>query len=303
MSPNVAASIKARLLKDAKKHREELQRTLERFMIERFLYRLGKSAAADRCVLKGAGLLAVWLPDPYRATRDIDLLAFGADNDSAIRRIIEEVCAEVCPEDAVQFDLTTLSIVPIRAEEEYAGKRTRFTAYLGKASVVIQVDFGFGDAMTGQSQIVDYPTILNDLPAPRLRAYARETSVAEKFEAAVKLGTSNSRMKDFHDLWALSGTFAFDGPALHEAVTACFNKRGRMWAPVVPPALTVVFYQEPLLQAKWAGYARKNSAIVVPPGQFSEIGERIVGFLGPVRESISSNTAFQAHWKPGGPWE
>ena len=62
-----------------------------------------------------------------------------------------------------------------------------------------------------------FPTLL-DFPAPRLRTYPRETVVAEKFEAVVRLGIANTRMKDFYDLWAMATTFAFDGESLAAAL-------------------------------------------------------------------------------------
>lgn len=118
----MAASVKARLLARAKAEREEFERTLTRFAAERLLYRLGASPARQRCLLKGASLLSVWLPDPYRTTRDVDVLAFGASDDGAIRALIEEICAVPCPEDALRFDLSGMRVDVIRAEDEYAGK-------------------------------------------------------------------------------------------------------------------------------------------------------------------------------------
>ena len=196
MSPDVAASIKARLLNLAKAHGEEFERTLTRFAAERLLFRLGKSAAYDRCILKGASLLAVWLPDPYRTTRDVDVLASGPTDDAAIRSMIAEICAVACPEDGLRFDLSELVVEVNRRDEEYSGKRARFHAYLGSARMRMQLDLGIGDALAAPPQEIDYPTLLEMLPAPRLRAYPRETTVAEKFEAMVKLDTANSRMRE-----------------------------------------------------------------------------------------------------------
>src|SRR5207249_5738655 len=133
----------------------------------------------------------------------------------------------------------------IRGPEEYPGKRARFVAFLGTARMRVQVDFGFGDALVAGPEEIEYPTMLTGLPAPRLRAYPREASVAEKFEAMVELDIRNSRMKDFHDVWALSGAFAFDGPTLQRATAACFERRGTPWTDGVPRALTPVFYQTP----------------------------------------------------------
>ncbi len=302
MSPDVAASIKARLLNQAKAHGEEFERTLTRFAAERLLFRLGASAARDRCILKGASLLSVWLPDPYRATRDVDVLASGPADDPAIRALVAEVCAVACPEDALRFDLSELVVEVIRAEEEYSGKRARFRAWLGNARIQVQLDLGFGDAHAAQPEEIDYPTILKGLPAPRLRAYARETTVAEKFEAMVKLDTRNSRMKDFHDIWALSGAFAFEGPTLRKAVAACFECRATPWTPEAPRALTAAFYQTPEIETRWRRYLTAGAVLAPPPAQFEVIGERIMRFFDPVRSSIVVGESFTSRWEPGGPW-
>src|SRR5438093_13566938 len=183
MSPDIAASVKARLLALAKAQREEFERTLVRYTGERLLYRLGVSPARERCILKGASLLTVWMPDPYRATRDVDVLSFGSPDDTAIRALVEEICSVPCSEDGLRFDPSGLVVEEIRGPEEYPGKRARFLALLGTARIHVQVDFGFGDALVAGPEEIEYPTMLNSLPAPRLRAYPREASVAEKFEA------------------------------------------------------------------------------------------------------------------------
>lgn len=147
-----------------------------------------------------------------------------------------------------------------------------------------------------------YPTLLPGLPRPRLRAYPREAAVAEKFEAMVKLDTRNSRMKDFHDVWALSDSFEFDGESLQRAVVACFARRGTPWTDEAPGVLTTAFYQALELEARWRNYLAAGAVLVPPPAQFDTIGERIIGFLGPVRERVLSGEALAETWQPGGPW-
>lgn len=302
MSPDVAASVRARLLNQAKASREEFERTLVRYADERLLYRLGASAARERCVLKGASLLTAWMHDPYRATRDVDLLATGSPDAASIRNILNEICAVPCPADGLRFDLSDLLIEDIRAGGEYAGQRARFVAYLGAARIRVQVDFGYGDALVDGPRELEYPTILAGLPAPRVRAYPREATVAEKFHAMVTLDTRNSRMKDFHDVWALSGAFAFGGRALFQAVAACFARRGSPWDAETPRPLAPAFYQMPELQARWQSYLAAGEVLVAPPAQFDVVGERVIGFLGPIRSSIMSNDSFDQSWAPGGPW-
>jgi predicted nucleotidyltransferase component of viral defense system len=302
MSLNATASARARLLARAKAEREEFERTLVRYAAERLLYRLGASRARESCILKGASLLTVWMPDPYRATRDIDMLSFGPPDEAAIRALVEEICEVPCPEDGLRFDLSELVVGEIRGAEEYRGKRARFLAFLGTARIRVQMDFGFGDALVLGSEEIEFPTLLQGLPAPRLRAYSRETTVAEKFEVMVKLDRRNSRMKDFHDVWALAGAFAFDGPRLQQAIAACFESRVTPWTAEVPRALTPGFYQISDLERRWRSYLASGAVIVPPPAQFDIIGERIVHFLGPVRNRIVEGAAFDLAWAPRGPW-
>lgn len=302
MSPDVAASVRARLLNQAKQSGEEFERTLVRFAAERLLYRLGASPARDRCLLKGASLLAVWLPDPYRATRDVDVLASGAADDASIRSLVAEICAVPCPEDGLRFDLSEMVVETIRPEEEYPGKRARFRALLGQARIAVQLDIGAGDAVTIAPEEITYPTMLAPLPVPHLRAYPCALTVSEKFEAMVKLDTLNSRMKDFHDVWALSGAFAFDGATLQRAVSACFERRGTTWTSEIPRVLTPAFYQMPEIETRWRYYLSAGAVLIPPPAQFEVIGERVIQFLGPVRDSIVASRSFENAWPPGGPW-
>lgn len=302
MTSDVAASVRARLLTQAKKRGEEFELTLTRFAAERLLFRLGASAARTRCLLKGASLLAVWLSDPYRATRDVDVLASGATDDDAIRRLVAEICAVRCPEDGLQFDLSALVVETIRPEEEYSGKRARFRAFLGNVRIAVQLDIGVGDAVVIEPEEITYPTMLPALPAPNLRAYPRDLTVAEKFEAMVKLDTRNSRMKDFHDVWALAGAFSFEAGALQRAVAACFQRRGTPWTAETPRPLTSAFYRTPELETRWRHYLAAGAVLIPPPAQFEQIGERIIQFLGPVQVGIVARESVTGIWVPGGPW-
>jgi len=268
MSPNVAASVRDRLLDLAKKRGEEFERTLTEFAAERLLFRLGVSVARARLILKGARLLRVWLPDPYRATRDVDVLAWGATDDEAIRSLVAEICAVPCPEDGLRFDLSELTIETIRPQEEHSGKRARFRAFLDAARIRVQLDIGIGDACPIEPEEIVYPTLVSSLPAPQLRAYPRELTVAEKFEAMVKFGTRNSRMKDFHDVWALAGAFPFAGALLQGAVVACFERRGTRLTGEAPRALTPAFYQGDEMAERWRSHCAARDVLIKPPAQF-----------------------------------
>ncbi len=164
------------------------------------------------------------------------------------------------------------------------------------------MDFGFGDAVTPAPEKSDYPTLIEGLPVPRVRTDPRVATVAEKFEAMVHLGHRNSRMKDFHDVWALSELFPFDGAALRNALARCFERRGAAWTADVPDALTPGFYADSDLQSRWNAYLRAGGFRTPPPAGFEEIGERVQRFLRPVRDSIVSGESLEMSWSAGGPW-
>jgi predicted nucleotidyltransferase component of viral defense system len=198
---NVGASVRARLLKLAKERNQPLDLLLTRYVLERLLYRLSITEHRERFVLKGAMLMTTWFNDPHRPTRDLDLLGFGDADPDALLIVFREICA-VAADDAVIFDIKGLAVDRIRDDAEYGGLRIKTTATVDGAKVRVLIDIGFGDAIEPGLTEMDLPVLL-DLPAPCLRAYARETVIAEKFQAMVMLGRANSRMKDFYDIWML----------------------------------------------------------------------------------------------------
>ncbi len=302
MTANVAASTRDRLRNKARPDGTDFQQILVRYTCERFLYRLGKSKERERCILKGATLLGLWMEDPYRTTRDIDLLATGENDEDTVRRSMTTICNALYPEDGLIFDLETLRVSPIRDEQKHGGQRAKLFAILGKTRIPVQVDFGFGDVVTPGPKEAQLPTLLKGVPAPVLRVYPQVTTIAEKFEAMVQLGTRNSRRKDFHDIWALSENFAFDGAELQQAVDRCFKRRGTDLPDETPAALTIAFYADAARQERWQAYGNQGGLFNAPPDDFQEIGSRVQSFLGPVYDSILTDEIFGLYWPAAGPW-
>ena len=164
-------------------------------------------------------LYAAWLEDPFRATRDLDLLAIGQRERERIVKIFGEICAHEVEDDGLAFEVERIAAEPIRDALADGGLRLRTAARLAGAVIPLQIDIGFDDVVTPGPVEVEYPVLL-DQPAPTLNAYPRETVAAEKFEAIVVLGLANSRMKDFYDLLAMSRLFAFEGATLAAAIRA-----------------------------------------------------------------------------------
>jgi predicted nucleotidyltransferase component of viral defense system len=223
--PDLAACVRQRLLNQSRAQSRPFQELLQYFAMERFLYRLAKSPYADRFILKGALLLTAWRAPLSRPTMDIDLAGQTNNQLDHIKEVVGTVCELGVDPDGVQFNRAPIEVSRIKEDADYEGVRVQFDATLAKARIPMQLDIGFGDVITPGPTEIEYPTLLN-FPAPVLRAYPRETVVAEKLEALTALGLLNSRMKDFYDLALLSRMYEFEGQRLSEAVSATFRHRG-----------------------------------------------------------------------------
>ena len=223
---NSAASIRARLLNVAKAQGVDFNQVLVRFALERILYRLTQSPHADRFLLKGALLFTLWYDMPHRATRDADLLGFGASDLESVAQVFRDIAA-IAVDDGIVFDPVSVSVEEIRKEAGYGGVRVVIAGELAKARCKTQIDVGFGDAVTPGPVDSIYPVLLGDMPAPRLRAYPTYTVVAEKLHAIALLGMTNSRVKDYFDLSILLKRETFDADLLAQAIKATFERYRR----------------------------------------------------------------------------
>ena len=219
---NVAQSVHQRLLTRAKKEGRPFNELLQHYAIERFLYRLGQSKHAEELLLKGALLLRVWQIPLARPTMDIDMLGRAAGTPEALVTILRECMALKVEDDGMQYDPESVTTEAITHDAAYQGWRIRFKASIGNARVTMQVDVGIGDVVYPAPIWIDYPVLL-DQPAPHLLAYTPENAIAEKYQAMVQLDKTNSRMKDFHDVWTLACNLEFDGQRLSEAIQKTFS--------------------------------------------------------------------------------
>ncbi len=279
---NIAASVKARLQNVADKRGDDFNLLLLRYGIERLLFRLSQSAFADRFLLKGAMLFAVWDEKTHRPTRDLDLLGFGPSEKADLLRVFQEVAATPVVDDGIVFDPESVQTDEIREDHAYGGVRVRLMGKLGPAEVPVQIDVGVGDAVTPAPEMATFPALL-DFPAPRVRTYPVYTVVAEKFEAMVKLGNANTRMKDFHDVWFLARRFEFDAPTLRKAIEATFSRRQTI-LPQSPEPFMDGFANNPTKQTQRTGFLRRNGLTGVTD-QFSEVMAEIRKFIEPVLRS------------------
>ena len=274
---NMGESVRARLLTISRERGQPFELLLTRFALERLLYRISQTGHRERFVLKGAMLMTSWFDDPYRPTRDLDLLGYGESSPEAMLLAFREILA-ISNDDGLNFDASALRADPIREATAYGGLRLRTTATLAGARIPVLVDIGFGDAVEPAPEEIELPVLL-DFPAPRLRAYARETVIAEKFHAMTEFGHANSRMKDYYDVWLLAQTHRFDDDRLAQAISATFARRGTVIPQEIPDALSKEFSAAATRRQQWAAFAQDLAASL--PAFETVIGD-LAAFLMPV---------------------
>lgn len=271
MSRNLGASIRARLKQHADTTKQDFDLVLTHYGLERLLYRLSISPHGSNYLLKGALLFSHWFDMPHRPTRDVDLLGFGPDDVDTGVATFREIC-QVTVEDGIVFDPASVKGSIIRKAAGYGGVRIDIQAKLDGARITLQVDIGYGDAVTPGPQAISYPVLLSDLPVPQLRAYPKYTVVAEKFHAICLLGMANTRMKDYFDLWVLFGENTLDPTELRRAIEATFNRRKMPMPAVMPAGLSDVFVTDAIKQRQWTAFLKKNRLAAMT---LSDVVERL----------------------------
>jgi len=296
---NLETSVRRRLLNVSRERNEDFNLVLTRYATERFLYRLSASPYVDQFVLKGALLIGVWLEKTYRPTRDIDLMSYTENAPQRIVLIFQEICEIDVEPDAVTFDSGSVRVERMRGVLKFQGLRVHVRAHLENARIEIRIDLGFGDAIFPREIEIALPTIL-EFPQPVLKAYSTETVVAEKFEAMIALGFTNSRMKDFYDIWRLSSECDFNGELLIAAIEATLEKRKThifAWPPV---ALSDDFAGDPEKSKQWHAFLNRiGSAERI---DLESLVLHLREFLIPLAAAAKDNVNFRRYWSAGGPW-
>jgi predicted nucleotidyltransferase component of viral defense system len=299
-SQNQVASIKQRLLNISHDQKEDFQYILNRYALERFLFRISCSRISDEFILKGAMLFLIWREQIHRPTKDMDLLGYGDSSAEYLRSTFREICKTNVEPDGLDFDPESISVFDIRDDQEYGGQRIKLMANLGKAKIPLQIDIGFGDAISPEPQQIAFPTLL-DMPQPLIKVYPPETVISEKLQAMVDLGIQNSRMKDFFDILFLAMHFEFNGQNLVNAIQATFERRATDIPMESPIAFTNEFANDPQKKVQWKAFLRKNK-LGATEEDFPKIILKIREFLEPVLFAAARKTGLNSNWKKNGRW-
>jgi len=289
---DIAASSLARLKNLAGDAHVDFNFLLLRFMQERFLARLVASPHAEHFVLKGGVLLLAYGAQGARPTKDIDFLGVNTAHDREhLEQRVREI-ASINLHDGVEFLADSVTSQAIAEDAAYEGVRIKLMAQVGTARNKLQIDVGFGDVVSPAPLQLDYPTLLEQ-GTISLRAYSKETMVAEKFEAIVKLAMVNSRMKDFYDIAFMASEFDFEFSSLALAVLGTFARRETPLENAAALLHSDLTQQASILRY-WNAFGRRLG--LKPSETFAKTFSSIRSFLGPVIEAAHSDAASKQKW-------
>ena len=288
---DMAASVLTRLRNQARETGASHQECLQLFAQEELLRRLSRSKYAGCFVLKGGLFIYTVTEFATRSTKDIDFLLKGLNSEvENLRRVFEEIISTETENDFISFEV--YGGEPITEESEYSGVRLNIRGHIKNVRIPFSIDIGVGDVIVPKARERELSVRLKGFEPVCILTYSMESTIAEKFEAILRRMEATSRMKDFYDLYTLSGIYDFDGSTLREAVWQTFQNRGTIYERDTMQRIAA-FAENPMMQRLWQNY-RRNSSFEVP--DFQAALERIDIFLTPVFNAILRENEFTSEW-------
>jgi hypothetical protein len=284
---NSIESIKHKLRKIAEKENLDFDVVLYQYFRESLLYRLSISPYRSRFCLKGGSFLYALNQQKGRPTIDIDIEGIHiSNNPKYLKSIFEEICQIEFPDDFVIFNLENLIVEPINESGKYQGIRfRRIEAKLGSSKKELQIDIGFGDAITPAPQEIDFPILLLNREI-KIQGYPVETLIAEKFQAMIDLGEQNSRMKDFYDVFQELKKLNYNEETLEKAIKNTFARRSTSYQ-TNHPLFSESFDKDEDRLALWKNFLKKSN--LDETIRFQEVLIIIKEKLEPIYEKLNPN--------------
>jgi len=271
--------LKGRIRNFAKEKNIHAQEVLQSYMFERFLERLSKSKYKSNFVIKGGLLISSMIGISERTTMDLDVTikSFPVDDQKVIEMINEIISVEVGDNIIFEFD----RIKPIRTDDKYNNYSVAINALFGKISVPLKVDITTGDEIVPKEIIFKYKMLFEEKDI-ELLSYTLETILAEKFETILRRGISNTRARDFYDIFILYQLKAseINWDVLRKAVEKTFKKRNSEQALLDYKEIIEEIGNSTYLQNIWENYQAEN--LYVQNIEFASI----LGVLGKIGNKI-----------------
>lgn len=288
---DMAASILMRLKNQAKETGLTYQMCLQLFCQEEFLRKIEASRYSENFILKGGMFLYTMTGFESRPTRDIDFMMRWISNDTEnMNKIMEEICTADTGNDFIRIEV--LGSENITEEKEYHGVKTKFRGAIKNVKIPFSIDVGVDDVIVPGAIKRTVSTRLDGFHPPTIYTYSLESTIAEKFDAVIKRMEATSRMKDFFDIYYLSGVFDFEGRKLQEAIFCTFEHRGTIYELNSIDRIRDFKNNSSLLNL-WCNY---QSGTREDKPDFNVVIERLIKFLEPIFHAVIMEEEWFGLW-------
>ena len=219
----------ARQLKDlirnlSKKKSADAQILMRNYMMERFLERISLSEYKNQFILKGGMLVAAMVGLDARATMDLDAIIKGTNvSVEDVEMIISQIIS-IPLDDGVSFRIKRIS--EIMEEADYPGVRVSMETKFDGVITPLKIDISTGDIITPREIKYNFNLMLENRTI-EVWAYNLETVLAEKLETVISRNVTNTRMRDFYDIYILQKLYGeqLSKDVLRDALVATAKKR------------------------------------------------------------------------------
>lgn len=287
---NVEASVLTRLKNQSKEEGIPFQMVLQLFAQEEFLRKLSLSEYDNNLILKGGMFIYTLTEFDSRPTRDIDFLIRNLQgNPDNIEQIMREICNVSTGNDFITLEV--LGTENISLDKKYPGVKITFMGRIGKVRIPFLIDIGIDDVIVPNPIKRSIVTRLPDFTSPEVYTYSSESTIAEKFDAILQRMAGTSRMKDFYDIYYLSGIFDFEGKILIEAVKSTLAHRNRKLSADAFEEIADLKNNN-ALNTLWKTFAPAKETGLL----FDDVLDRLVIFLEPIYQNIMRKTDFEKRW-------
>lgn len=260
------------------------------YVVERWLARLSQSAYVDDFVLKGGTLLASF--GNRRPTVDADALArnLPADEEAVAARVAE-IAAIGDSDDGVEFLTETVTTSMIRDDALYGGVRVVMTARIATAQIKFRLDINFGDPVTPSPRRIELPALRPNATSVHVLGYPIETVLAEKITTAIELGQASTRVRDWADIYTLTGTQTVSYAVASQALASTAEFRRTTLVPLSQAVGSLVSLRGSTFTAYRRGLGPEADRL---PEQFDYVATAVIAFADPLIDA----TASADRWDP-----
>lgn len=214
--------LKSRIIDTAKKSNITVQAVWDKYLFDRFLVRLSLNKHKDEFVLKGGYLLENIISIEQRTTLDLDFSYRLSDK--GIEVLTEKILSIIETSANDEVFMSIRDIMPIAKKDNYDGYQVRINATIGNIKKIFGMDIATGDTITPKPNSLKYHTSIAD-ETIQIKSYNLETMLAEKFQTVIEKSTSNTRMKDYYDIFVLVNHQDLDIDLCHDALVNTFETR------------------------------------------------------------------------------